>query len=383
MVRTIRTVRLAAVAIAVVLLVAGGGAALAADVPEVRIVVPGPNDILVGDTTIEVRVTGLLPGDVVEIWADGRPAGTIAAEPWTLVWNAGSSPRPHNLQAVLRRDGREAAVSRIRTRGLGFAASADARVVSLSPIVTDASGRYVKGLSRKDFTLLVDGRSQEIETFEAASSALSVVLVLDVSTSMALKLREARAAALDFLGALKPADRAAVLTFGTNVVGFTPFTTDRAVARKALEDAKVSGETALYDATAVALRRLREAGGRRAVVLFTDGEDNRSRMSIDQVVDLARAAEASVFAVAQVGTEVKALLRGLDRLAEETGGRAWFISAIRNLPGVFREVVAELENQYFLTFTPADQRPRTWHKVEVRMNRPGLTVRARKSFRID
>ena len=96
----------------------------------------------------------------------------------------------------------------------------------------------------------------------------------------------------------------------------------------------MSGETALYDAAAVALRRLREAGGRRAVVLFTDGEDNRSRMSIDQVIDLARASEASVFAVAQGVAEVEALLRApLDRLAEETGGRAWFISSIRKLPG--------------------------------------------------
>ena len=62
---------------------------------------------------------------------------------------------------------------------------------------------------------------------------------------------------------------------------------------------------------------------------------------------------------------------------------AWFISSIKSLPDVFREVVAELENQYFLTFTPADQRPRTWHRVEVKTKKPGLTVRARKSFRID
>ena len=379
----VRTVRFAVMVMAAALLAMGGGAARAVDSTEVRIVAPAPNDILVGVTTIAVRATGLVPGDVVEIWVDGRPAGTIAAEPWTLVWNAGSQPRPHNLQAVVRRDGREVAVSRVRTRGLGFAATADARVVSLSPIVTDASGAYVKGLVRKDFSLLVDGRPQEIETFEAANSALSVVLVLDVSTSMTLKLREARAAALEFLAALKPGDRAAVLTFGTNVVGFTPFSTDRGPAQKALEDARVSGETALYDATSVALRRLREAGGRRAVVLFTDGEDNRSRMSINQVIDLARATEASVFTVAQGGAEVRGLFRGLDRLAEETGGRAWLISTIRKLPGVFREVVTELENQYFLTFTPADQRPRTWHRIDVRMNRPGLKVRARKSFRIE
>ncbi|HYN43196.1 MAG TPA: VWA domain-containing protein [Thermoanaerobaculia bacterium] len=378
-----REARLAVVALAAALVALGGGAARAANAPEVRIVAPGPNDILVGITTVEVRVTGLVPGDIVEVWADGRLAGSLAAEPWTLVWNAGSAPRPHNLEAVLRRGGIEAAVSRTRTRGLGFAATAEARVVSLSPIVTDADGRYVRGLSREDFTLLVDGRSQEIETFEATNSSLSVVLVLDVSSSMSLKLRDARAAALEFLAALKPGDRAAVLTFASNVVGFTPFSTDRSAARQALEDAKVSGETALYDAAAVALRGLRQGSGRRAVVLFTDGEDNRSRMSIDQVIDLARTNEASVFAVAQGVAEVKALLRGLDRLAEETGGRAWFISTIRKLPGVFREVVAELENQYFLTFTPTDQRPKSWHNVEVGTNRPGLTVRARKSFRIE
>jgi von Willebrand factor type A domain. len=265
------------------------------------------------------------------VFVDGRPAGTLHGEPWTLTWSAGSAPRPHRIEAVLRRDGAEAAVSRVRTRGLGFSATADARVVSLSPIVTDSGGRYVQGLSREDFSVFVDGQPQEIETFESVNSALSVVLVLDQSSSMALKLRNARAAALEFLAALKPGDRAAVLTFASNVVGFTPFSTDRTAARKALEAARVSGETALYDAAAVALRKLRETSGRRAVVLFTDGEDNRSRTSIDQVVDLARATEASVFSVAQGSAEVRALLRGLDRLARETGGRAWFISSIKSL----------------------------------------------------
>ena len=355
----------------------------AADAPEVRIVSPGPNDILVGETKITVAVTGFVPGDVVELFVDGRPAGKTTAEPWTFAWMADDAPRPHNLAVVLRREGREAAVSRVRTRGLGFSAVANARVVSISPIVTDEDGRYVVGLAREDFTLLVDGRSQEIETFDSTNSALSVVLVLDVSTSMIPKLQETREAALQLLSALKPTDRAAVLTFASNVVGFTPPSTDRTVARRAIEEARGSGETALYDATAVALRKLRDASGRRAVVLFTDGEDNRSRMAVDQVIDLARASEASVFAVGQGVDEAKALVRTLNRLAEETGGRTWFISSIRKLPGVFRDVVAELENQYFLTFTPEDQRPRTWHQIVVKMRKPGLTVRAKKAFRID
>jgi Ca-activated chloride channel family protein len=375
---TRRSLLLAALAAALLPCVARG-----ADDPDLRIVKPGPDDILLGETAIELSLADHRPGDVIEVYADGRPVGRFENPPWRFTWNAGTAPKPHRLEAVLLRGGREAAVSRIRTRGLGFAATADARVVSLSPIVTDSSGNYVKGLAKDDFGLLVDGKPQEIETFEATNSALSVVLVLDVSTSMALKLREARAAALEFLSALKPGDRAAVLTFASNVVGFTPFSTDRGPARAALEEARVSGETALYDATAVALRRLREQAGRRAVVLFTDGEDNRSRLTSDQVVDLARSNEASVFAVAQGVAEAKQLLRGLARLTEETGGRSWSISSIRNLPGVFAEVVRELESQYFLTFTPADQRPKTWHDVEVKMKKRGLSVRARKSFRID
>lgn len=183
-------------ALAAGLLLAAPASAQDVEKPSIRIEKPGPDDIPLGETTIAVRLLRHRPGDVVEVYVDGRPAGRLEGEPWSLAWDAGSAPRPHRLEAVLLREGREVAVSRVRTRGLGFAATADARVVSLSPIVTDSSGSYVRGLSREDFSLLVNGRPQEIETFEAANSALSVVLVLDVSGSMALKLREARAAAL-------------------------------------------------------------------------------------------------------------------------------------------------------------------------------------------
>ena len=380
MVKTRRSL-LAAVLLALVAL--AGAGARAEDPPGLRIVAPGPNDIPLGETKIELRVTGFTAGDVVEVFVDGRPVGRLGGEPWTLAWKAGSAPKPHNFAAVLLRDGKEVAVSRVRTRGLGFSAAAYARVVSVSPIVTDSEGRYVKGLKREDFTLLVDGRPQAIETFEAVNSNLTAVLVLDVSASMALKLHDARTAALELLAALKPADRASVLTFASTVVGFTPSSADKSAAREAIEGARVNGETALYDATAVALKKLRDASGRRTVVLFTDGEDNRSRMAVDQVIDLARASEASVFAVGQGVDEAKPLLRALDRMADETGGRAWFISSITKLPEVFRNVVAELENQYFLTFTPPDQRPRTWHRIDVKVNRPGMKVRAKKSFQID
>lgn len=365
------------------LLLPGGRRGLAADAPEVRIVEPTPDDIPLGDTTIRIGARGILPGDVVEVFADGRLVGKVAAEPWTVAWKAGEQPVAHSLAAILLREGREVASWRIRTRGLGFTASAKARAVSLSPIITDPGGRYVRGVAREEFVLLVDGREQKIETFEEVNSPLSVVLVVDVSMSMVPKFTEVRKAAFELLSALKPGDQAAVLTFSSNVVGFTAFATDKSRSREALERAKLEGETALYDATGVALRRLKDVGGRRAVVLFTDGEDNRSRMSVDRVVDLARASEACVFAVGQGVDERKPLVRALGQMAEETGGRAWFVSTAEKVSGAFRQVVAELENQYFLTFTPSDQRPGTWHQIVLKVTRPGLKVRARKSFLID
>lgn len=188
------------------------------------------------------------------------------------------------------------------------------------------------------------------------------------------------AGGLKLLAALKPDDRAGVLTFASHVVGFTPFSSDKAKARAALVKARVSGETALYDATAVALRKLQESTGRRAVVLFTDGADNRSRVAVDRVIDLARASEASVFAVGQEVGTAKPLVRALGRMTGETGGRAWFIPTIEVLSGAFRSVVVELGIQYFLTFTPQDQRPRTWHQIVMKVRKPGLTARARKSL---
>lgn len=358
----------------------GAPAAPASDEPELRIVRPGPEDLPIGDATVEVRVTGNEPGDTIDVFANGRRIGSTRGEPWTVPWQAGGAPKAHSVTAVLVRDGREVATSRVRTRDVGFTASASARVVTLAPVVTDGHGRHVLGLEKKDFALVVDGKSQEIETFDALDSKLSVVLVLDISASMAPKLREMREAALGFVSTLKPVDEVSVMTFSSGVVDITPFSADKRKAQEAVEDARVIGETALYDATAAALKQLRAAKGRRAVILFTDGEDNRSRMSVEQVVEMARASEVTIFSVGQGVPDGSVLRSYLERMAQETGGSAFFISTVKKLNEAFRDVVKELQSQYFLTFTPVDQTPRTWHTVEFRLGRPGLTPRVRKTY---
>jgi Ca-activated chloride channel family protein len=119
------------------------------------------------------------------------------------------------------------------------------------------------------------------------------------------------------------------------------------------------------------------------VVLFTDGEDNRSRLSVDQIIEIARASEASIFSVAQGTDEAKTLRVYLDKLADETGGRSYFIRNIRKLQEVFRQILTELKSQYFMTYTPREIRHGSWHRIDVKVGRPSLTVRAKKEYYVE
>jgi Ca-activated chloride channel family protein len=335
----------------------------------------------VGNSRIVAAVEGYVAGDQLDVFVDGRKLGTVMEPPWQLSWQAGDALRAHDISVALRRGGREVASARVRTLSAGFSSKVNADVVTVAPIVTDRHGRYVPGLTAKNFTVLDDGQPRTIETFDAADSPLSVVLVLDVSGSMLLKIDEARRAAHAFVDALKPQDEVGLITFSTTVVGSIDFTRDRRSVHAAIDAAQTNGETALYDVTAMALKRLRPLKRRKAVILFTDGDDNRSRLSVDQVIQMARASEVSIYSVAQGVTESDTLKVFLDRLAENTGGRSYFIGSIRRLPETFREILAELKSQYFLTYTPrAGLKPRTWHRIEVRVDRPELVVRARKEY---
>ena len=362
-------------------LLLAGSMAYAAEPPRLRFAAPGAGEIPLGMTRVEVEGEGFEPGDRVELFADGRKLITLDRAPWRHVWNAGEAPRNHLLTAGLVRGGREVASARLRTASVGFTTNVTARAISLAPVVVDRSGRYVTNLTRADFTVLDEGQRQEIETFES-SGPLSLALLLDVSASMALKMTKARAAAHGLLDALKPEDEVSLMTFSTSLLGATPFSRDRAALHDALDEVRTQGETALYDATAAALKRLAPLRRRKAVLLFTDGEDNRSRLSVDRVVQMARASEVSVYAVAQ--GEVPAGLRlYLDRLTEKTGGRSYAIADIQGLSGVYDKIVAELKSQYFLTYTPKSRlTPRTWRKVEVRA-KPGLTVRVKKEYLVE
>jgi Ca-activated chloride channel homolog len=351
--------------------------------PVVRFLAPSSRDLPVGETRIEVEVTGTLPDDEMDFFVDGLKIGSVADPPWRIAWQAGDTPRQHLITVALLRGGREITTASLQTRRVGFTSSPSIHAVGVSPIVTDRRGHPVLGLSQKDFLVFDDGQSQKIETFDSVDSPMAVILVLDTSGSMLARRDDARAAAHAFLEALKPEDEAGLCTFDTAIVGTVELTRDRAALHAAIDETRTEGDTALYDVTASALSRLSRLKRRKAVVLFTDVQDNASRLSVQQVIDMARAAEVSVFSVGLGADESQVPMVFMSRLAEETGGRSYFIRNLKKLPEVLRSILTDLKSQYFLTYTPENLKPHSRHRVLVRVNRPDVVVRAKKEYLVE
>ena len=359
----------------------------------VRFLAPSPSDIPLGETRIEVEVADAQPDDEMDFFVDGRKIESVAEPPWQIFWDAGDTPRQHLITVALLRFGREVATGSLRTREVGFTYAPTVHAVGVSPIVTDRSGHPVPGLSQKDFTVLDNGQPQKIETFDSTDSPMALILALDTSGSMLARRDDARRAAHAFLDALKPADEVGLCTFNSTMVApRSPdgtagdpleVTRDHASVHAAIDGTRIEGDTALFDVAAAALRRLKHVKRRKAVVLFTDAVDNSSRLSVSQVIEMARLAEVSVFSVALGSDESKVPMVFLNRLAEETGGGAYFIRNIKKLPEVLRSILTDLKSQYFLTYTPQNLKPHSLHRVLVRVNRPNVFVRARKEYLVE
>ena len=152
----------------------------------------------------------------------------------------------------------------------------EATLVSVPVIASDRDGRYIPDMRQEDFTLLEDGVKQEIVFFGTINEPFHVVLMLDTSASTQEKLGQIRRAALTFLDQLKPDDRVKVISFDDEVRDLCEFTNDRTELGRAIDQIRPGQGTKLYDAVALALRKMRPIQGRKAIVLFTDGVDMHS-----------------------------------------------------------------------------------------------------------
>jgi Ca-activated chloride channel homolog len=263
-------------------------------------------------------------------------------------------------------------------------------VVSVYATVSDAHRRLVPDLTPRDFEVVDNGTPQPLTVFFREVQPFTLVTLLDTSASMTSNLPVLRRAAMALIAGLRPEDRALVGAFGDTVEFSDAFSSDHAELADAVQTLCPNGTTRLYDALLAGLDRLRGIGGRRVIVVFTDGEDTNSKASLKKVVARAAAEETMVYAIGLTKARVFGLKgakvydydridQGLKRLAEETGGGYFEVGSADDLAPTFARVAEELHSQYVLGFEPAAFDGRT-HTLHVRLLQPGMTARARRTY---
>ena len=250
-------------------------------------------------------------------------------------------------------------------------------LVRVSAIVRDHKGRFVQGLSARDFEILDGGQLRPIADFRRDPAGVSVGLLFDVSGSMESTLGEAREAATHLLSWLAPNDEVAVFTFDTRLDEIAPFTTGVKTLPEAMSRVTPFGATSLHDAIARMAERVGTREGRRAVVVFTDGRDNASRLTPSQVSGMASSIDVPVYVFAAVPS-IDSPPTELSDLAAWTGGHLFVASTAAARSAAARQIVDELRHQYLIAFESSGRSG--WHPLVVRARNKDLTVRARSGY---
>ena len=259
-----------------------------------------------------------------------------------------------------------------------FRAHAD--LVLIPATVTDDVNRFVLGLQKEDFQVFEDGVEQNVSLFSGEDAPLSVGVLFDRSASMSYKLGSSRDATTQLLNALNKEDEAFLVEFAdlaTLSVGFTGNTSE---IRSALKNAQASGMTALLDAVNTGLVEMKEAkNSRKAIVVVSDGGDNRSHYTAAQIESLVREADVQIYAMGVFEPVFSSTLtpeeisgpRLLSEIATQTGGRAFAAAVPGDMPSVATRIAVELRNQYVLGYYPKNKsRDGKYRNVEVRVAPP-------------
>jgi Ca-activated chloride channel homolog len=263
---------------------------------------------------------------------------------------------------------------------------AGTELVSLFVTVTDAQRRLIPDLEQTDFEILDNDRPQKIVFFQNEAQPITVVVMLDTSGSMTGTIDLLKQASEQFLLRLFPGDKAKVGAFNDKIQVGAHFSADRDELISDVKNLDYGNGTRLYDAIGVSLDELKGVEGRKVVLVFTDGEDTASRSGMGAVIERARAEEVMVYSIGLESDYFNGqrMVRskpdgGLRKIADETGGGYFELKKTADLAPTFTRVAQELHSQYVLGFTPADLDNRV-HKLTVRMSKPGLTARSRRSY---
>lgn len=262
----------------------------------------------------------------------------------------------------------------------------DAPIVVVNVAVTDARGVAVEGLRQRNFSIFEGGVKQTIDIFSPEETPFAAAILLDTSGSMEDRVTLARSAAIQFLNGLRRTDVAAVYKFDSKVELVREFTADAELNERFFA-LRSGGMTVLNDAILVAAQELaKRPERRRAIVVLSDGGDTMSKASMDKAMRAALAADATIYTVdmSPVNASAQQKVIGVGALksfSERTGGTYVSTPGGADMRNAFRRIVEELGSIYTLTYSPSNTaKDGKWRPIEVRIDRPGLTIRSRKGY---
>jgi Ca-activated chloride channel homolog len=256
--------------------------------------------------------------------------------------------------------------------------------------VTDKRGRFVTDLGKNDFQVFESKKPQQIMEFTSETDLpLRLAILIDTSNSIRDRFHFQQEAATNFINSvMRQQDKATLVSFDTAAELITDLTSDTNQLEKGVRDLRPGGGTALYDAMYFACKEklMRDQPMykfRRAMVILSDGEDNESRYSRDQALEMAQRADTVIYTIStnisHIETEGDKVMR---YFAEQTGGAAFFPFQAKDLNQSFENVANELRHQYNLFYRPEPlKNDGKYHPVEIRVKgRKDLIVRARKGY---
>ena len=353
--------------------------------PTLRITSPGRDTVVSGATRLEIVIE---PQDVVPtiqavtFTVDGRLACTVERPPFVCAWDAGDVVRGHHVRVVATLAGGRRLTDNLHTKDLGYTERVRTDAV-LVPVIVTRGGQFVRGLKQQDFEIVEDGVTQSIASMVSEDAPLDLVLAIDVSGSMEHALDEVKAAVKQLLSKLRPTDGATLIGFNDTMFLATEREKDQQTRERAVDLLTAWGGTALYDATVRAIDLVGREWGRKGIVIFSDGDDRNSITPRETATARVQASDAMLYTVGfGGGATVPGLRIKLETYAKATGGRAFFPQRAQDLDDVFDQIVAELANQYVLSYSSTNlKQDNGWRNIKVRVRNGKYAVRAREGYR--
>lgn len=247
----------------------------------------------------------------------------------------------------------------------------ESRLVEVQARVLDQRNRYLDGLTKNQFEVIEDGKPQSIISFEETTSETSCAILLDTTGSMSEALPVVKSAVLRFIDRLRPRDQVAVYSFSSSLRMLQDFTRDKSAAKTAVLRLRPGGKTSLFDALAGVAKDISNRPGKKAIIVFTDGNDNESILNLASAASRAKKSGVPVYTVAQ-GEALKSrdLLRVLEEIARTAGGRHYEAREPSKVAGIFDDIIGDVQHTYFLTYKPSIAENKGWRAIRLLVSSP-------------